>query len=333
MKKKLEMLLEELNYLKREGINSVYCEDVSLEMLKAAVKKAVGDGRVISTEESILEIPVSEVIEKSTSSTKKLNPFSPLPQDVEIIRTQAIEKASNKLEIKTNQRVKEPVILEPALHIDLPKGSKDTQWNWLKDKALKCPVLSKGVKAGSKMVFGNGNLDAKIFFCGDAPGIEEEAGGMPFGGEAGQLLNKIIKAMGLGKEDVYIANIMNFLLEAPTHFSERTPTQGEMNASLPYLKGQIEIVQPKVIVALGATAVNGLLGIDKSRKMSEVRGKWFEFENRPLMITFHPSYLIRNNTLRTKRHVWEDMLAVMTRMSIAISDKQREFFANPSAKL
>lgn len=132
--------------------------------------------------------------------------------------------------------------------------------------------------------------------------------------------------MGLKREDVYISNIMNWRPEVSTPFGNRPPTQEEMTFCLPYLKAQLEIVQPKVIVALGATAVNGLLGANKNRKMGDVRGQWFEFQNLPLMITFHPSYLLRNDTLRTKRLVWEDMLKVMERLNLSISNKQRAFF-------
>jgi len=112
----------------------------------------------------------------------------------------------------------------------------------------------------------------------------------------------------------------------PTPFGNRPPTQEEMEVCLPYLKAQIEIVQPKVIVALGATAVSGLLGADPKRRMGDVRGKWLEFEGTPLMITFHPSYLLRNDTLKTKRMVWEDMMSVMEKIGMPISDKQQQFF-------
>ena len=100
-----------------------------------------------------------------------------------------------------------------------------------------------------------------------------------------------------------------------------------MNFCLPYLKAQIAVVQPKVIVALGGTAVNGLLGHDPKRRMGEVRGNWAEFEEVPLMITFHPSYVLRNGSEKIKRMVWEDMLQVMEKIELPISEKQRGFFA------
>lgn len=328
MREKLEMLLDELQYLKKEGINSVYYEDASLEQLKKVVNESIdGEVKIHRAETS-----TPQSVQKPLAPAKKLNPFSPLPSDIEDFETKTVvEKSSSPLASASRPKAQPqiPRAIEPTVRIDLPKGDKQIQWNFLHEKAEKAfnnAILNKEAKAGSKMIFGCGSLDSDIFFCGDSPGIEEEIEGMPFGGESGKLLAKIVQAMGLRKENVYLANIINWILEAPAHLGERTPTQQELSASLPYLKAQIEIIKPKVIVALGAAAVNGLLGPDKSRKMGEVRGQWFEFQNIPLMITFHPSYLIRNNTMRTKRLVWEDMLSIMARLGLPISEKQQGFF-------
>lgn len=293
MKKKLEMLLEELQHLKEQGISSIYCEENTLASLKTAVKKISP-----SNQSSLLEAR-----NLSFEQTKPSNTLNPIIIENEI-----------KISLQ-----KQPLI-------DLPEGDKQTQWNFLRDNVLNCPTCNKHVKPGMKIVFGVGNLDADIFFCGEAPGADEEIQGEPFVGKAGQLLTKIIQAMGLTREDVYIGNIMNWRPEVPTLYGNRPPTQEEMDFCLPYLKTQVAIVKPKVIVALGATAVNGLLGVDNKRRMGDVRGKWFEFQEVPLMITFHPSYLLRNDTMRAKRQVWEDMLKVMEKLNFTISDKQKSFF-------
>ena len=204
--------------------------------------------------------------------------------------------------------------------------NKEDHWADLKQRVLNNPDLLKHVRPGKQLVFGVGNLNADLFFCGEAPGADEETQGIPFVGRAGQLLTKIIQAMGLAREKVYIGNIMNWRPEMDTPFGNRPPTQEEMQFCLPYLIEQVQIVKPKAIIALGATAVNGLLGYDKSRKMSEVRGTWKEFCGIPLMITFHPSYLLRNNTNAVKRLVWEDMLKVMDRVGMEISEKQKGYF-------
>ncbi len=228
-------------------------------------------------------------------------------------------KTSNKKNLRKALFPENPKVV-------LPVGDKLLKFNWLKDKVLNCPVCNQHIKPGKKIVFGTGNLDADIFFCGEAPGADEEIQGVPFVGRAGKLLTKIILAMGLTREQVYIGNIMNWRPELDTPFGNRPPTQEEMNFCLPYLKAQIEIVQPKVIVALGATAVNGLFGYDSSRKMKDVRGHWLNFEDVPCMVTFHPSYLLRNNSLSTKRIIWEDMLEVMKKVGLNISNKQQNYF-------
>ncbi|MDR1590683.1 MAG: uracil-DNA glycosylase [Puniceicoccales bacterium] len=204
--------------------------------------------------------------------------------------------------------------------------NKREYWEDLRGRVLGNEDLKKHVRPGKNLVFGVGNLDAEIFFCGEAPGADEEIQGIPFVGRAGQLLTKIIAAMDLSREEVYISNIMNWRPEMDGETGNRPPTQEEMQFCLPYLIEQVEIVRPKVIVALGATAVSGLLGHDKTRKMSTVRGKWHEFCGIPLMITFHPSYLLRNGTNAMKRVVWEDMLKVMEQVGLAISEKQRQYF-------
>ncbi|MDR1173208.1 MAG: uracil-DNA glycosylase [Puniceicoccales bacterium] len=225
---------------------------------------------------------------------------------------------------------KDPMAMKNILPVNprviLPEGSKLEQCEWLKNRVLNCEECKKHVRPGKKIVFGVGNVDADILFCGEAPGADEEIMGEPFVGRAGQLLTKIILAMGLSRSDVYIANIMNWRPEMPTAVGNRPPTQEEMEFCLPYLLAQIEIVQPKVIVALGATAVSGLLGHDSTRRMHDVRGKWATFANTPLMVTFHPSYLLRNNTNAAKRVVWEDMLEVMGKLHMPISEKQQNYF-------
>lgn len=132
--------------------------------------------------------------------------------------------------------------------------------------------------------------------------------------------------MGLARDQVYITNILNWRPRHDKPYGNRPPTSEEMRFCLPYLKAQISVVQPKVIVALGNTAVSGLLGPDPGRKMGKIRGTWQAFEDIPMMITFHPSYLLRNGTLKTKRMVWEDMLQVMEKCGLPITTRQRNFF-------
>jgi uracil-DNA glycosylase family 4 len=226
------------------------------------------------------------------------------------------------------------VVAAPALAppvVVLPDGDKNVRWAALCSTVQSDPACTAKVRPGKKVVVGVGNLDASIMFIGEAPGAEEEVQGEPFVGPAGQLLNKMITGMGLARSDVYIGNIMNWRPDMPTGPSgvqtgNRPPTESEMAHCLPYLKAQIEIVSPKLLVALGATAAKGLLGWKAFGALGEVRGKWHEFGGVPLMVTYHPSYILRNPTNSSKRLIWEDLLKVMERASLAISDKQRNFF-------
>jgi len=187
---------------------------------------------------------------------------------------------------------------------------------------IRCPHL---VSSRTQTVFGVGNADADLMFVGEAPGADEDAQGEPFVGRAGQLLTRIIETMGFTRTDVYIANVLKCRPDMPKgSFGNRAPTLTEMQTCLPYLVEQIGIIRPKVLVALGAVAVEGLLGIRSS--MRELRGRWHVYNETPLMITYHPAYLLRNQAPSEKRKVWEDMLLVLERLERPISEKQRNYF-------
>ena len=177
----------------------------------------------------------------------------------------------------------------------------------------------------TQTVFGVGNPDADLMFIGEAPGADEDQQGEPFVGRAGQLLTRILKAMNFAREDVYIANILKCRPDMPAgSFGNRPPTPTEMQTCRPYLVEQIDIIQPSVLVALGAVAVEGLLGTRAA--MRELRGRWHTYNSIPLMITYHPAYLLRNQAPSEKRKVWEDMLQVLERLERPISERQRNYF-------
>ena len=190
---------------------------------------------------------------------------------------------------------------------------------------LKCPQL---VRSRTQVVFGVGNPEAELMFVGEAPGADEDAQGEPFVGAAGQLLTKIIAAMEFTRDDVYIANILKCRPDMPPGESgNRKPRADEMATCLPYLREQIEIIRPRALVALGATAMEGLTG--QTLPMARLRGRWHNFAGIPLMATYHPAYLLRNQALSEKRKVWEDMLMVLEKLERPISAKQRGFFLRP----
>ena len=175
------------------------------------------------------------------------------------------------------------------------------------------------------MVFSTGNPEADLMLVGEAPGYQEELQREPFVGPAGQKLNDILKAMGLGREQTYISNIVKFRPATPGQTTNnRKPTLEEMASCLSFVRAEVEIVKPRCIVALGGTAAEGLLGLTGS--VSAMRGKWYEFNGIPVRVTYHPSYLLRSTSLRDKRAVWEDMMEAMEKLGMPISDKQRAYF-------
>ncbi len=178
------------------------------------------------------------------------------------------------------------------------------------------------------MVFAVGSPLASLMFVGEAPGAEEEKLGEPFVGPAGQKLTAIIKAMGLERRKVYISNICKFRPAMDNQgSSNRKPTAEEMRACVPFVLTEIDLIKPLVIVALGATAAEGL-GIPGT--VGGLRGKFHSTSGIPTMVTYHPSYLLREEQtgdgIRAKRAVWEDMLKVMEKLGLPISEKQRGFF-------
>ena len=177
-----------------------------------------------------------------------------------------------------------------------------------------------------KMVFSTGNPEARLMFVGEAPGYQEERQGQPFVGPAGQKLDAILKAMGLSREEIYLSNVCKFRPAMKNQTTgNRKPSAEEMAATLPFLSAEIDVVRPEVIIALGATASEGLL--KRGQAVSSLRGEWHQFQGIPLRVTYHPSYLLHQQEgLKEKRQVWEDMLAVMEKLKLSISEKQRGFF-------
>ena len=162
-------------------------------------------------------------------------------------------------------------------------------------------------KARTKLVFGEGSPEARLVFVGEGPGREEDMAGRPFVGEAGRLLTRIIKAMGLTREIVYICNVVK--CRPPNN---RDPEEDEIRTCIPFLKKQLNLIRPQVICTIGRVAAQGLLG--NEFKISRERGKWRSFMDIPLMPTYHPAYLLRNPS--AKRYVWEDVKEVMKHLGL-----------------
>lgn len=178
-----------------------------------------------------------------------------------------------------------------------------------REHAQACPHCTVRIKSGeARAVFGEGNPDAELMFVGEGPGAEEDRLGRPFVGAAGKLLDREIAAMGLKREDVYIANVVK--TRPP---GNRVPTYEEAKACQPFLEEQIRIIEPRVIVALGATAAKYLLD-DLSLAITKERGHWKTHAGSAVMPTFHPAYLLRQSNRDAHRLVWSDLKAVVKRL-------------------
>ena len=176
----------------------------------------------------------------------------------------------------------------------------------------RCRLHKQGRK---QIVFGVGNPRAELMFIGEAPGADEDEQGEPFVGRAGQLLNNMIKAMGLSREEIYIANIIK--CRPP---GNRTPERDECDTCSPFLMRQIEVIGPKAIVALGAVAAKTLLAVNAP--MSQLRGQWYDFRGTKLAVTYHPAFLLRDP--RQKKETWKDLQMVMKELGLKPPDKSNQ---------
>ena len=282
---------------------------------------------MVPTQTLLFERGLSLVIE----ALRGIHERSDFRVDIELLRRiqELQEPARAKLPIVRADRDCAPRIAEP-----LEKASSGTRQRPFADKeqwenmrltisaCMKCPHLAS---SRHTVVFGTGNPEADLMFVGEAPGAEEDMQGEPFVGRAGELLTKIIHTMGFQRSDVFIANVLKCRPNMPTGATgNRQPTLEEMETCLPYLRRQIELIRPKVMVALGGVAMRGLFG--KTEPMKVMRGKWHTFGSIPVMATYHPSYLLRNQAMSEKRRVWEDMLQVLERLNVPVSEKQRSYF-------
>lgn len=312
MRTALRALTDELRRLKTAGVKTVSVSDESVATLRRVVAARSGGSRPVAVATDAGARPADAAPAARTLPPKPYEPPAPV-------------FAAKPAAAPTGTPLPPP----PAL--TLPAGDKQARWDALLALVQNDPTCRAHVRPGKKVVLGVGHLDAKIMFVGEAPGAEEEVQGEPFVGPAGQLLTKMILGMGLKRSEVYIGNIMNWRPEMPTapgaqQVGNRPPTEEEIRYCLPYLRAQVDVVNPALLVALGATATHGLLGFGSFKALGDVRGRWHEFAGRPLMVTYHPSYILREPTNRKKRLIWDDLLKVMERAALPISDKQRGYF-------
>jgi uracil-DNA glycosylase family 4 len=248
-------------------------------------------------------LPRAEASEQLSVVSGQKEPGPPPPEPVKSERFQAARPSA-------------PVaIAAPALTTDNSQLTTE-------ERHARLTVLAETVKgctrcalhsARTQTVFARGNGSSGLCFVGEGPGADEDAQGFPFVGAAGQLLDRMIAAMGIERDDVYVCNIVK--CRPPKN---RTPEPEEMNACMPYLVEQLSLVEPQVIVALGKTAVQGLFG--SAEGITRIRGRWRLYQGRiAVMPTFHPAYLLRNPA--AKREVWADLQEVLKHMGRKVPGK------------
>ncbi len=203
-------------------------------------------------------------------------------------------------------------LLEPFESPLMSKRDKTTALATLNENEVRGCVKCRLSSTRTQTVFGEGDVEAKIFFIGEGPGETEDQTGRPFVGRAGQLLDKMIGAMGISRADVFIANIVK--CRPPNN---RVPALDEVETCTPYLNRQLEIIRPKVIVTLGLPAVKYMLG-DAKLTMGKTRGRWHEWRGIKLMPTYHPSYVLRAYTEENRKAVWSDLQMVMKEVGMTV---------------
>ena len=324
MKRALLQLVEELKRLKSTGVEAVSVSEESLASLRRragsfSIGGSGGDGAASAP----LKPGGSSIPRDSGPAASRPHPDTAPGKLPDLAFSSGPVSSGNPGGDRPAFRV---ATVPQPVPFTLPDGDKRTRWEALRELVLTSEICNAHVRDGCQVVFGVGSLDADIFFVGEAPGADEEIQGEPFVGPAGQLLTRMIKGMGMEREEVYIGNIMNWRPEMPSPTGNRPPNEKEIAFCLPYLLEQIRIVQPKVVVALGLTAATGLLGLEGKPVMKQVRGAWHEAVGVPCRITYHPSYILRNGSMSAKRMVWEDLLTAMERAGLPISEKQRGYF-------
>jgi uracil-DNA glycosylase len=211
--------------------------------------------------------------------------------------------------------ISEENMVEPAVRLESAVDDPVHALKLIREDIGDCTRCRLHKQGRKQIVFGVGNPNAELMFIGEAPGADEDEQGEPFVGRAGQLLNNMIKAMGLQRQEVYIANIIK--CRPP---GNRTPERDECETCSPFLMRQIATIKPKVVVALGAVAAKTLLAINSP--MSDLRGRWYDFRGTKLAVTYHPAFLLRDP--RQKKEAWKDLQMVMKELELPVPAKDAE---------
>src|ERR1041384_2628489 len=314
-----EEIAAQLEYMRELGVSYVALPGEETEAASAArrpVASSTSTFAPVAAQHSTAlkrnaEAEVRRAVEMAAARTSAATPPQPKPA-APPTSTGRTAQASEQAEMATRKNVRTPEASAPApqdtlfgeikpqdeLSLPRPGETLEDVWRDIGPQCMRCPLCCEG---RSKVVNSEGNRAARLMFVGEAPGADEDAQGLPFVGRAGQLLNKIIEAIGMKREDVFIGNV-NRCRPA----NNRTPVAAEAAVCKPFLLREIAIVRPDVIVVLGNTAMKNLL--DTKEGITKVRGQFKDYKGLKVMPTFHPAYLLRDPS--KKRETWDDMKKV-----------------------
>ena len=323
----LDATIAHLENLKGRGVSWVPVRRETLLSMGSAPLKGASQPRPLDVGRTVPPV-ISEATrptvpsERSTASSPR-DSVVPTAVRSEAALSRWSMAAVGKPSVSANSKSSSASVALPA---PLSPEARASAMAELQAQVLGCSRCSHLVASRHSVVFGIGDIQSRILFVGEAPGVEEDLSGQPFVGPAGDLFSKILTAMGLSRDSVYIANLLKCRPDTPGEATgNRKPRPEEMASCFPWLDRQIDLVHPQVLVALGASAVQGLLG-KGTAAITQLRGSWQNYRGIPLMPTYHPAYLLQNQALSEKRKVWEDMLQVLERAGYPITSKQRGFF-------
>jgi DNA polymerase len=270
---------------------------------------AVGDAPQSPSDPELTESTAEAAIPRREPPQPKLPVKSPaqsvLPLALSPAGQEEIFKAEGLLPMPTSGSFDAPL---------LSTDEKRQRLIAMEEKEVRGCTKCRLCETRTHTVFGEGDVDAKIFFIGEGPGETEDQTGRPFVGRAGELLNKMIAGMGLGREQVFIANIVK--CRPPNN---RVPAPDEVATCTPYLTRQLEIIRPRAIVTLGLPASQYMLQTKLS--MGKLRGQWHSWRGIKLMPTYHPAYVLRNPTVETRAAVWSDLKQVLAELGLPVPKK------------
>ncbi len=301
----IEILLSELRRLRSEGVDSVPMGAEADRRLRELLGRSAG----VPGPESAPGKPDAPRAPDLASARPPLSDTSPAGRP------------------KTRVTATEADAMPAPPVLDLPAGkSREERWSALCARLEQCEEARRRRPAGVGPFVGHGSTQPDLLFVTEHPEEGEEVSGDPFAGPSGELLGKAIRAMGLGMDRVHLVPVLRWRPVLPSRVGSRPPTSAEIAFCLPFLRAQVEILAPRVVVALGNVPLNALAGADAPLRITQERGVWRQVSGVPLLPTYLPSYLLRNPSPKVKREFWEDLLAAMERLGLPISERQRGFY-------